>query len=109
MVLFSEISSIYNLILHKVIIKYSTVRWHMAAEILIAVIFVELQRHTGQLCEIQVSLLVNEEMGSVLIFFFSVCSKFSLPFELYTYQVGQLDLRIEGSQERGTLHFPVTT
>lgn len=41
--------------------------------------------------------------------FFSICSKFSLPFELYTDQVGQLDLKIEGSEERGALHFPVST
>lgn len=59
-----------NLILNKVIIKYSsTVRWHMAEEILIAVIFVEFQRHIGQLYKIQVNLLANEEMGSVLINF----------------------------------------
>lgn len=82
-----------NLILNKVIKYSSTVRWHMAGEILIAVIFVEFQRHIQQLCKIQVSLLANEEMGSVLvIFFFGVCIKFSLSFGFYTAR--QLDLRI---------------
>lgn len=39
-----------KLILNKVIIESSaTVQWHMAEEILIAVIFVEFQRQVGQL------------------------------------------------------------
>ena len=69
----------------------------MAEEILIAVIFVEFQRHLGQLWKIQVSLLANEETGSVLIIIFSICSKFSLPFGLYIDKVEQLDLKIEGN------------
>lgn len=69
----------------------------MAEEILIAVIFVEFQRHTGQLSKIQVNLLANEAMGSVLIFFFSICGKFSLPFGIYIDKAGQLDLKIEGN------------
>lgn len=86
-----------NLFLNKVIIKYSTVRWHMAEQILIAVIFVEFQGHGVQLFRIQVNLPSKEEMGSVLIFF-SVCVEKSLFFEGLTLNMAkQPDLRIKGN------------